>query len=378
MRSLICDNVKQIVVTATATKQTRYAIFDILKLNKQCAIITESPNRSNIFYCFQYFNKALSLNLLFDEVIKDIEANNVSAKRTIIYCQTRKQCGLLYKMFEVALGSKFYKGSSSKPTKHLVEMYHACTPSSVKKHISKNFSKPDGHIRVLIATIAFGMGVNCQNVQSIIHFGPSKNIECYVQESGRAGRNGNQSTCIVLYHGMLLSHCSQEMKELVLSEDECRRKVLMNAFGYSCQKLEPKHSCCDNCVKVCQCLDCPSCVGLSVPEDNTVMCSVIAKKTRPVTDKNRMTLKAKIKQYHDIILHEHVRAMSNTVSIPSAIIEFGSLQMQQVLDNCHKIFSLSDVTNNVDVWRKCHVMGILKVINDVFGDIDAVSCDRVS
>ena len=72
--------------------------------------------------------------------------------------------------------------------------------------------KPDGHIRVLIATIAFGMGVNCKNVQSIIHFGPSKNIECYVQESGRAGRNGSQSTCIVLYHGMLLSHCCQEMK----------------------------------------------------------------------------------------------------------------------------------------------------------------------
>ena len=97
------------------------------------------------------------------------------------------------------------------------------------------------------------MGVNCKNVQSIIHFGPSKNIECYVQESGRAGRNGSQSTCIVLYHGMLLSHCCQEMKELVLDEDECRRKVLMKAFGYDCQELQPKHNCCNNCVKVCQC-----------------------------------------------------------------------------------------------------------------------------
>ena len=70
MRSFISDNVKQIVVTATATKQTRYAIFDILKMNKQRAIVTDNPNRSNIFYCFQYSNKALSLNLLFDEVIK--------------------------------------------------------------------------------------------------------------------------------------------------------------------------------------------------------------------------------------------------------------------------------------------------------------------
>jgi hypothetical protein len=43
------------------------------------------------------------------------------------------------------------------------------------------------------------------------------------------------------------------MKELVLDEDECRRKVLMKAFGYDCQELQPKHNCCNNCVKVCQC-----------------------------------------------------------------------------------------------------------------------------
>ena len=84
-------------------------------------------------------------------------------------------------MFEVALGNKFYKGSSHKPTKRLVEMYHAGTSCSIKNHISKNLSKPDGHIRNLIATIAFGMGVNRKNIQSVIHFGPSKNIECYVQ-----------------------------------------------------------------------------------------------------------------------------------------------------------------------------------------------------
>jgi ATP-dependent DNA helicase RecQ len=344
-------------------------------LNKQCVIVTESPNRSNIFYCFQYFNKSLPLDLLFDDIIKEIQINDVTAKRVIIYCQTRKQCGILYKMFEVSLGIKFYKGSSPKPTRRLVEMYHAGTPSSVKKHISKNLSKPDGHIRVLIATIAFGMGVNCKNVQSIIHFGPSKSIECYVQESGRAGRDGSRSNSIVLYHGMLLSHCSQEMKELVLDEDECRRKVLMKAFGYDCQELQPKHNCCDNCVKVCQCLECPSHVGLQVPagEDS---CSRHTGKIRSVTDADRLALKDQLKQYHDAILKEHARVMSNTVSIPSAIIEFGSLQMKQILDNCNKMFSLGDVTSHVDVWRKCQAIGILKVINNVFGDIGDI--DEVS
>ena len=124
MRSLICDNVKQIAVTATATKQTRYAIFDILKLNKQCAIITESPNRSNIFYCFQYFNKALSLNLLFDKVIKDIEANDVTAKRTIIYCQTRKQgnnVGFYTKCLKLPLEANFTKDHQASPPNVLLK-----------------------------------------------------------------------------------------------------------------------------------------------------------------------------------------------------------------------------------------------------------------
>ena len=275
-------------------------------------------------------------------------------------------------MFEIALGNKFYKGSSHKPTKRLVEMYHTGTPCPVKNHISKNLSKPDGHIRISIATIAFGMGVNCKNVQSVIHFGPSKNIECYVQESGRAGRNGNQSTCIVLYHGMLLSQCSQEMKELVLDGEECRRKVLMSTFGYDCPVAEPKHICCDNCMKVCQCSQCPSYIGLRVSENDSSSLNDNGKR-RSVTDENRMILKAELKLYHDSMLQEHAKAMSNTVSIPSAIVEFGSLQMQQVLDNCHKLFSLSDVTYNVDVWRKCQAIGILKVINNVFGDLNAVS-----
>ena len=188
-------------------------------------------------------------------------------------------------MFEVALGNKFLQRIISEAYQTLVEMYHAGTPCSVRNHISKNLSKPDGHIRILIATIAFGMGVNCKNVQSVIHFGPSENIECYVQESGRAGTNGDQSTCIVLYHGMLLSHCSQEMKELVLDEDECRRKVLMSTFGYDCPVAEPEHICCDNCMKVCLCSQCPSYTGLRVSENDSCSLNHTGKR-RSVTNKN--------------------------------------------------------------------------------------------
>ena len=59
-------------------------------------------------------------------------------------------------------------------------MYHAGSPDTVKKHILENMTNSEGHIRVLLSTIAFGMGVNCKNVRRIVHFGPSKTVEAYV------------------------------------------------------------------------------------------------------------------------------------------------------------------------------------------------------
>ena len=112
-------------------------------------------------------------------------------------------------------------------------MYHAGTPEPVKKHISKDVSKEDGHIRVLISTIAFGMGVDCKQISRIVHFGPSKNIECYIQESGCAGRDGCKSKCILLFNGLLSKHCAQDMKEFLHNDKICRRELLMKAFDTS-------------------------------------------------------------------------------------------------------------------------------------------------
>jgi len=77
--------------------------------------------------------------------------------------------------------------------KRIIEMFHAGTPSEVKEHIINDIVKPFGNIRVLICTSAFGMG--CKEITHIIHFGPPKSVECYVQECGRAGREGLKSRC---------------------------------------------------------------------------------------------------------------------------------------------------------------------------------------
>ena len=110
----------------------------------------------------------------------------------------------------------------------------------------------DGHIRVLISTIAFGMGIDCKQISRIVHFEPSKNIECYMQESGRAGRDGCKSKCILLFNGLLSTHCAQDMKEFLHSDKMCRRELPMKAFGYP-HTPSNRHSCCDNCAIACEC-----------------------------------------------------------------------------------------------------------------------------
>ena len=69
-------------------------------------------------------------------------------------------------------------------TSGMVEMYQSRIDELNRDNIVKDFSTPNGHIRVLIATIAYGMGINCQGVKSIVHYGPSRNVEAYLQESG--------------------------------------------------------------------------------------------------------------------------------------------------------------------------------------------------
>ena len=88
-------------------------------------------------------------------------------------------------------------------------MLHSCTPASNKENILQSFQKEQGYIRILVATIAFGMGVDCKEVYTTIHFGPAKNVECYMQESGRAGRDGKHSTAYLPISGYAINACRQ-------------------------------------------------------------------------------------------------------------------------------------------------------------------------
>ena len=79
------------------------------------------------------------------------------------------------------------------------EKFTACSSRNTKKNVLKSFTQPNGLVRIVVATVAFGMGLDSPNVRYVIHWGPPNDIKLYVQETGRGGRDGKPVVCTLFY-----------------------------------------------------------------------------------------------------------------------------------------------------------------------------------
>ncbi len=261
VRSLLPSQTPIMALTATAVKKTRDVILRTLGITKPI-IITTSPNRTNIYYAVKFLDKNSPIMTYFQWLVDALKKHKKQAKRVIIYCQTINQCHKLYSVIVDILGDCIDANPANKKQK-LVEMLHSNTPVRIKDEIVESMTKDGGYVRVLLCTIAFGMGINCKAVETVIHLGPSKNVESYVQESGRCGRDGQQSNAIIYYLGRMLTHVDKSMKEYVSLHATdgklCRREYLLNYFDISKEEMDMalsydmKHNCCDLCAKGCSC-----------------------------------------------------------------------------------------------------------------------------
>ena len=96
----------------------------------------------------------------------------------------------------------------------MIDMFTSVLTTEKKDQVLQSFSEIDGVLRLVIATTAFGMGIDCPNIRRILHWGMPNNLEEYVQETGRSGRDGEHSTAI-LYEGAPGKHASTQVKQYV-------------------------------------------------------------------------------------------------------------------------------------------------------------------
>jgi bloom syndrome protein len=242
LRSKFPD-VPVMALTATATENVKADVIHNLGM-KGCEIFSRSFNRPNLYYEVREKKKGL-------DAIASLINDKYRGQTGIIYCLSKKECENMAE-------------SLTKNHKISAKHYHASLDAAEKPRVQKEWQA--GRVKVIVATIAFGMGIDKPDVRFVIHNSVPKSLEGYYQETGRAGRDGKRSGCYLFYgrgdagkirrmiddgegdweqkqrqHQML-----RKMVAYCENKSDCRRVQVLNYFS----EVFHRDACnlqCDNC-----------------------------------------------------------------------------------------------------------------------------------
>ncbi len=242
----VLPGVPVLALTATATPRVRADIVTQLRLVDPCVFVA-SFNRPNLTYRVKAKEKASAQVVEFVRARSTSEADSMG-DAGIVYCQSRKGT-------ESMAAALVAKGVAAAP-------YHAGLDAAMRARHQDAFLRDE--LRVMCATVAFGMGINKPNVRFVIHADLPKNIEGYYQETGRAGRDGLPAECLLLYSrgdvakyiGFLAEMDDLDARRVARAQLDkmaafadsarCRRVELLGYFGETWR--DDRCDACDNCI----------------------------------------------------------------------------------------------------------------------------------
>ncbi len=228
-----------IALTATATPKVQQDIQKNLSMD-DATLFKSSFNRKNLYYEIRAKRDDID-----KQIIKYIKVNH--GKAGIIYCLSRKKVEEVAEVLNV-------NGIKALP-------YHAGLDADVRMSNQEAFLNEE--VEVMVATIAFGMGIDKPDVRFVIHYDAPKSLEGYYQETGRAGRDGLEGTCIMFYAKEDINKLDKFNKDKAINERDnarmllnemvsyanlgvCRRRQLLHYFG---EYVDKDCGYCDNCKK---------------------------------------------------------------------------------------------------------------------------------
>ncbi|CAB4016758.1 ATP-dependent DNA helicase Q-like SIM [Paramuricea clavata] len=381
IRALMMAGLPITALTATANCKTMNYITAKLDM-EGCIVIKSSTNRPNIFYkvCIlpncqgdddQLFQSC------FGFVVEQLLQHNDKADKVIIYCTSTNDCATIYEFFENALGSNIYDNANQL----LVNMYVKVMDDRTKKDIIAKFTKPDGPLRVVVCSSAFGLGVDCPNVRTVVHFKSPDTLMQFVQESGRVGRDGEASKSLLFVGGREFGHYKakltkssamkmqfdelETMKGYAMNTSTCRRFLILHYFDGSdeaekqCKLMEPQN-CCDVCFR--------SAGGFVSTSEKELRCLSIGKTANKevviypqLSGKQKSEVRQHLTKYRDGL----VACKETSLFGVDKVTGFTETVIEQVISKCDTFYSIKDVHDNVDLWGEDHAIAIFNIVESV-------------
>ena len=218
-------------------------------------IIGLPPDRPNIKLLVEPCPTIPELCFKLAEELK--EKRNLTPK-TVIFCRSLSHCADMCTMMKRFLGSKITEppGLPSMLQFRLIDIFTAASNVSMREEVLKEFCKADTKLRLLIATTAFRLGVDCVDIKRVINYSTPSTLEELVQESGQAGRDGREA-CSILYH-KTVKGITPVVKMYGENQSVCCRTLLFKNFLCSdIGSASPEAcKCCDLCMLLCNCSIC--------------------------------------------------------------------------------------------------------------------------
>jgi len=210
-RDRYLKNVQTIALTATATPTVRQDIVDLLRLRNPRTFVT-GFTRENLRFCVQHSKSEKEKNKQLEDYLMGREGAG------IIYAATRKRCEELASWLP-------------EKTRRPIGVYHAGLEPAQRRKVQDDFMS--GKLSAIVATNAFGMGIDKADIRFVVHYNMPGSLEAYYQEAGRAGRDGKDSECLLLF-----SYSDRYIQEFFIENRYPSRETVQKVYEFLIQREE--------------------------------------------------------------------------------------------------------------------------------------------